>query len=342
MAQTKGAAASSYQVALDDLRTRQIRPVYLFYGDEDYLQELVLKSMLDELIEPAWRAFNYAVFDARNLEFSTLAEYLFTMPMFGGKVAVLRDAFKSPAAFEEKLAASFSELPPANHLILLSDSADQRRKLFKAVAEAGRCVEFKKLRAGDVSAWIRERAGASGVEISPEAVAAMIEYAGNDLRQLEANLSKAIAHAGPGANKVGSEDVSAVSGRTSLHTIFELGDAIGRRNPAQAQVVLKDILESGETAVYVLVMLARHFRQLLQARTYSRQGLAGADLAAAMGVHPFVAMKSSQQARSFSEEELESALARILEADIAVKTGKSTDPSAEIQRLVFELCGAKK
>ncbi|MGE5576894.1 MAG: DNA polymerase III subunit delta, partial [Syntrophothermus sp.] len=331
MAQSR-TAAGSYQVVFDDLKTDQVRPVYLFFGEEDYLQELVLKELLDKLIEPAWRSFNYAVFDARNLEFATLAEFIFTMPMFGRKVAVIRDAFKSPAAFEEKLAASFSELPPANLLVLLSETVDQRKKLFKAVAAAGRCVEFKRLRAGEASAWLGQRARVFGLEISPEAAGTMIEYAGNDLRQLEADLSKAIAHAGPGAKKIGIEDVSAVVGRTSLHTIFELGDAIGRRRPAQAAVVLKDILASGETPVYVLVMLARHFRQLLQARVYAGQGLSGANLAAAMGVHPFVAMKTSEQARNFSEEELESALARILQADIAVKTGKSTDPSAEVQR----------
>lgn len=70
----------------------KISPVYLFYGDEDYLVEQAEKALLNVLVKPEDRAFNVVVIDGSTGEWSEIVHQLKTPSLFGGrKVVLVRD-----------------------------------------------------------------------------------------------------------------------------------------------------------------------------------------------------------------------------------------------------------
>ena len=85
-------------------------------------------------------------------------------------------------------------------------------------------------------------------------------------------------------------------------------------------------------------MVVRQFRLLIQAREILDGRGNQNDVARALGVHPFVAEKTTQQAAHFSIETLEQIYRRLLRVDEEVKTGQLTLELA-MDTLVAELAG---
>ena len=83
-------------------------------------------------------------------------------------------------------------------------------------------------------------------------------------------------------------------------------------------------------------MLIRQFRLLIQAREILDGRGNKDDVARALGVHPFVAEKTTQQAARFSIESLENIYHRLLNIDEGVKTSQITLDLA-MDTLVVEL-----
>ena len=71
---------------------------------------------------------------------------------------------------------------------------------------------------------------------------------------------------------------------------------------------------------YAFVMVIRQFRLLLRAREVLD---AGKNPLQALGVHPFVAGKVAEQARNFRLSDLERVYRRLMEIDLADKSGGS-------------------
>jgi DNA polymerase-3 subunit delta len=83
-------------------------------------------------------------------------------------------------------------------------------------------------------------------------------------------------------------------------------------------------------------MVVRQFRLLIQAREILDGRGNQNDVARALGVHPFVAEKTTQQATRFSIESLENIYRRLLKIDEGVKTSQVTLDLA-LDTLVVEL-----
>ena len=95
-------------------------------------------------------------------------------------------------------------------------------------------------------------------------------------------------------------------------------------------------LVRNEAPLYLLFMITRQFRILLQVRLLQTANLAPSELAQRLGQHPFVVEKASRQARQFTVPQLEAILGRLLQADLALKSS-GINPVLELDMLVVGL-----
>lgn len=76
----------------------------------------------------------------------------------------------------------------------------------------------------------------------------------------------------------------------------------------------------------ILFLLAKQYRQLLQAKQFAAAGLAQTEIASKLLVSPaFVVRNISTCARAYTVSELEQAVADFVDAEEAVKTGRLED-----------------
>jgi DNA polymerase-3 subunit delta len=101
--------------------------------------------------------------------------------------------------------------------------------------------------------------------------------------------------------------------------VFELTDAIGSGDRGRALAAVSSLCDQRESAVGVVVMLARHIRQLTMVHTLRSNGVPRPQWGAALGVPPFIVDKLIAQARGYSPYALAMATQRLATVDRALK-----------------------
>jgi DNA polymerase-3 subunit delta len=100
--------------------------------------------------------------------------------------------------------------------------------------------------------------------------------------------------------------------------------------------MLTAILSDGEAPLRVLGAVARHFRQLWQVRELLDKRVPQSELAKAAGINPYFLKKVVDQARNYAPAELKLIFERMLELDLACKSGGRED--ALFERFVMDCC----
>ena len=109
---------------------------------------------------------------------------------------------------------------------------------------------------------------------------------------------------------------------------FSFLDALGERNSKKAYVELRKLFSQGESEIGLLQLIAWEVKNLIEAKTCVENP----------GMNSYVFRKAGKQSGNFSEEKLVGLFGKILEADVAMKTG--SDPRLTLDRLVYEIAGS--
>ncbi|MFC1622731.1 DNA polymerase III subunit delta, partial [Patescibacteria group bacterium] len=106
--------------------------------------------------------------------------------------------------------------------------------------------------------------------------------------------------------------------------IFNLADAVGRSDKALALELINKQLGMGTAPIYLLSMIVRQFRILIQIKEAigNTNYVNNAVVAKELGLHPFVVQKSMTQVKNYSMEKLKQIYQSLLELDIQLKSSK--------------------
>jgi DNA polymerase III subunit delta len=186
----------------------------------------------------------------------------------------------------------------------------------------------------DMSGWIVNETKNQGGKIEYQAASKLAEMIGVDTRQAGMEIAKLLAYVN-WARPITGSDVEAVCIVTSQQSVFDFVDALSIGNGKTAQHLLHRLLEN-EDPFSLWGMVIRQFRLLIQAREILDGRGNKDDVARALGIHPYVAEKTTGQAKRFSLDALESIYHKLLGIDEGVKTGQITLDLA-LDTLVMEL-----
>jgi DNA polymerase-3 subunit delta len=193
---------------------------------------------------------------------------------------------------------------------------------------------FMSPRAKDMTGWIINEAKNQQGQIEPAAAAKLAEMVGAETRQAAQEIAKLLAYVN-WARPIKAQDVETVSIVTAQQNVFDFVDALATGDGGSAQRLLHRLLEN-EDVFSLWGMVVRQFRLLLQAREIMDAKGNKDDVARSLGVHPFVAEKTTGQARRFSLPVLEKIYHKLLEIDEAAKKSQVTLDLA-METLVVEL-----
>ena len=205
--------------------------------------------------------------------------------------------------------------------------------------------------------------------ISPEAFSLLRERCENDLGRVFEELEKLIPYIG-GRDRIEEGDVDRVVPEAISSRIFELMDAIGGKDLSRALKALWQTLRSGEPPVKIHALITRQIRLIFQAKLIMRKGIIRGDMRMMdykrfsetvyrnipdmaltflpssrqynlLKQKPFPIFQALRLADNFTVEELERDMERLLEADVALKTGRAS-PELILEELVMDLCGGRE
>jgi DNA polymerase-3 subunit delta len=138
-------------------------------------------------------------------------------------------------------------------------------------------------------------------------------------------LEKLLAHANF-RRPICVEDIQALVSEKQLSSVFELVDAIGMRQADTAMRALHELLDAGAAPLYLLHMIERQFRILLQVKDMHSRGAGLSEIQSELGIrHTFIVKKALNQARRFSPQRLEAIFVHLAGIEQEIKTGKVAD-----------------
>jgi DNA polymerase-3 subunit delta len=159
---------------------------------------------------------------------------------------------------------------------------------------------------------------------------------GTDLKALAGEVEKAALYVGDRKN-ISLEDVEVLAGDLKAQNVFQLGEAVGRRDSGEAIRILNKLTTVRGKELFILNMLARHFRRLAMAMELLDAGLDRAEVGKQMGINPYFREKFFQQLKSYSGKELQNVFLHILNCDRTIKSSKLS-PRLALEMMLLRIC----
>lgn len=317
--------------------------LHFLFGNDEFAISRKLKEFESDFTDPTSAEMNTARLDARAMSENDLNNAVNAMPFLARRRLVLLanpSAKYNNASSRKKFFEFIGKAPDTTRLVMYENVEPREAEkhwLVKWAEKNNRLIQTKAFmlpRLKDMTGWIVNETKNQGGQIEPRAAEMLKDMVGVDTRQAGMEIAKLLAYVN-WARPVTGSDVEAVCIVTSQQSVFDFVDALSNGNGKTAQNLLHRLLET-EDPFALWGMVVRQFRLLLQAREILDGRGNKDDVARALGVHPFVAEKTTGQAARFSIETLEAIYHRLLKIDEGVKTSQVTLDLA-LDTLVVEL-----
>jgi DNA polymerase-3 subunit delta len=330
---------STYDDLRNELSRKQFSPVYLLYGEEDFLAEEATEAIVNAALAGGDRGFNLDVLYGSDADVRVIISHALSFPMMADRrVVVVRGLDKLVG---KELLSNYIEQPsPSTSLILVSTKPDFRKKPYTTAKTGAFLVECKPLYENQVPAWINRRITKLSKAVDPEACTLLAAYVGNSLREVQNEIDKLDVYIGD-KKKITADDVRAVVGASKEFNVFELQRALGAKDLRHSTEIMERMLEAGEAATMITVMLTRYFSTVWKLQDLRRRGVSAQDQARIVAISPYFFKEYLSVLNVFSIMEIEHAFELIAEADERLKT-TSDDPKNVMHALVVQLLNQRE
>lgn len=325
--------------------------LYLLYGEDDFSAHQALDEIKKTVGDDTALATNTTVLDGAQVTAPEIRSVTGAMPFLAEKRLVVIDGLlerfeirrgsgkKKPAADRraeyQPLAECLGDVPDFTLAVLMDGKVDKKNPLLRALADRATVKAFPPLRGAYLASWIQGRVRKEGGSITPPAVELLSRYVGSNLWVIASEIKKLVLFTA--GRRIGEEEVRRVVSYAQEASVFTMTDAILEFRAGTAQGLLQQLLQQGAPPAYLLVMLARQVRLIVRVKELRRQRRPEMEIKNRLGIfNDFVYRKALEQSARYSLERLKEVYRRLLEADLAVKTGRF-EPELSLHILLGEL-----
>ncbi len=310
----------------EDIKTGQFKNIYLFYGEEAYLKKQYKDKLKNALVPPD-DTMNFAAYEGKNIDLTELIDLADTLPFFADRrVILIEDSgfFKGSC---EELAQYVPRVCETTVILFVENEIDKRSKLYKAVKNNGKIVEFSTQTEELLTRWILSRLKKEGKKITGSVMQLFLSKVGTDMGNIDRELEKLVCYC---MNKdvIEAEDVEAVTTEQTTNKIFDMVNAIAEHNQRKALDLYYDLLTLKEPPMRIMYLISRQFQILLNIKDMSAKGFDNSTTAQKAGIPPFAVRRNVTQAKDFTMQQLKDAIKDGVEFEEAVKTGRMNDQLA--------------
>jgi DNA polymerase-3 subunit delta len=326
--------------------------LYILYGQDDFSLNQAVEKIKAGLGDREMVATSTTSLEGKNLTLSELRNNCGAAPFLSSHRLVIVDGLlgrfevkqSKPRSGKGKsrnglgewegLDSYIEQMPETTVLVLVDEEVKGQNPLLKKLSPLAEVRTFPLLRGRDLKAWIRQRVKEEGGDIAPQAVDLLAELIGGDLWAMNGEIQKLLLYSQ--GRPVSEDDVRQLVSHVQEANIFALVDAVAEGRTELAQRILHRLYDEGVAPIYILVMITRQFRLIAQAGDLGK-GLSRPQIQDRLGLKSSYGLdKTLGQAKLYDFEGVKRAYDKLLETDLAIKTGKYSDKLA-LELLVTEL-----
>jgi DNA polymerase-3 subunit delta len=306
----------------EDIKTGQLKNVYLLYGEEAYLRRQYRDRLKNAIVGDD--SMNYYYHEGKDVSAAEIIDLSETLPFFAERrLIVLENSglFKSGG---EELSEYLKTVPAASFFVFVEAETDKRSRLYKTVQSVGYAAEFAVQEEAVLKKWILGMIKKEGKNISGPALNHLLEKTGSNMENIYKETEKLFCYC-MDKESIEIEDIDEICTRQLTGHIFDMVGAIAEKKQRKALELYYELLALKEPPMRILFLIARQFNLLLQVKVLRKKGFSNKAIGEKTGLPGFIAGKYAAQSAGFSEAELRGAVEACVEAEEAVKTGRIND-----------------
>jgi DNA polymerase-3 subunit delta len=251
--------------------------------------------------------------------------------LFGGhRLVLVNGVHEAAAALVDALTAYAKDPDPELTLVVIHFGGKRNEALLKAFTAAGAAVdECPKLKSqGDLIGFVRNEVRTFGGRITPDAVVALVDAVGNDLRQLSAAAAQLVSDFG---GAIDADTVARFHRGQAEVSGFDVAERTLVGDRQGSLELLRWALQRGVAHVLIADAIADGVRTAARVSSVNSSNVG--DLARVLKLPPWKVKKAQAQARGWSIDGLQQAIRVAAELNADVK-GAAASPDYALERAI--------
>lgn len=317
------------------------QPIYLFEGEEVYFKEKGIALLKERYLQEA--TLNYSAFDGSLLKgdkLQTLVDAVQCFPFMSEKRFVrVTEFYPTEKDFEIYLKPLFDN-PPSTSILCIENSAKGKAGTSSLAKKANvTYIDCARSDEETIKKWIFITCKRAGIYADGITCGKIASYCINDMARIAKETEKLLAYCeAEGKDRLTDEIVEELVYPDSDYKIYELANALARKNYSTYMRVVKDLSVRGFNETSLLSSLASYFKNL-----YDVSLCLGSDreVASALGIKEYSAKKNREQAQKFGKEKLLELYMVVYGAVCGIKCGELA-PSSALKAVTAKLFFEKK
>lgn len=313
-----------------------VPPYVLISGPEGVLAERALASTLDALRDGD-PDLEVVKLYAEGYQGGTLTLHA-SPSLFGGTtVIVVQDLDEAPDELQDDV-LDYLGLPADAVTLVVGHKGGMRgKKVLDTLKKAGaRVIECPLIKSdGDKIAFATNEFRRQGRKVTPDAVRALVQAVGKDLRELTAACAQLVA------DTEGVVDEAVVEkyheGKIEASG-FKVADAAIAGHAGDALRLLRHAISAGENPVPIVAVLAMQLRQMVRVGSAGRGS--SAQLAKSLAMAPWQIDQARRKLNGWDPDGVGHAIQAVAAADFDVKGG-ARDPVYAVESAILTICRSR-
>jgi DNA polymerase III subunit delta len=314
----------SAEKIIGDWKKKNFKPLYWLEGEEDYYIDLVMNYAEHNILNESEAGFNLSVFYGKDANWADVVNACRRYPMFAEKQVVLLKEAQQMKDIDKLEGYVENPLPSTIFVVSYKEKTlDKRTKLYKTIKKEGEVFTSEKIRDYKMVEWVKDYVGQQEFEMTPKAIALLVEFVGNDLSRVTNEIEKVTVNLGK-RKSITEDDIEKYVGISKEYNAFELQNALAVKDMAKAIKIIQYYESNPKAAPIQLVLpsLYNFFSKL-----YSIYGIADKTENGVKSLfynNPFAAREGLAAAKLYGYEGVEKALLLLHEYNLkSVGVGSS-------------------
>lgn len=306
-----------------------IKNLYLFYGEEEYLIKLYISQIKAKIIDnPSLEDLNFSMFD--EFDEKGFTDAINTLPAFAERKLIVYNQtgiFEKPGAAKEFLISELPEIPDYATVVFREKNIDKKqKKLLSAVEKNGAAVEFSYMTDAQLKSWVNIMMNRLGKKMTVSNIEFLLKCTGSSMEVIENEVKKLCSFS---ENEVISHDeIDAIVTKSVENRIFELSDAILSKNSVKAYQILKELETLREEPIAICALIGRRMTDIYKVKSASPQNRTPQKL----GMKPYPIKLYSNI--KINRNSLSNIIKLACECDLELKSSAMRKPQITLEKFI--------
>ncbi|HEX6916211.1 MAG TPA: DNA polymerase III subunit delta [Chitinophagaceae bacterium] len=246
----------SVEKIITEWKKGKFQPVYWLEGEEPYYIDKVVEYAETKILTESEAGFNLTIFYGRDADWAAVVNACRRYPMFSERQVVLLKEAQHMKDIEKLEGYIENPLPSTVFVVSYKDKKiDARTTFAKRLKAKAEVYTTKKMYDNQLPQWASGMVEQHGLSISQKALALLVDHIGNDLNRIENEIEKLAVNLGSRTN-ITEDDIEKYIGVSKEFNVFELQDALGKKNLPKAIRIIRYFESNPKAAPIQLVLPA--------------------------------------------------------------------------------------